>query len=309
MAGLKCLVTGSRGFLGQHLIQRLRDKNNTIVGIGRTGGDPLSKLLIIREGDYAELNCDITNKEDVCCLLRTFQPHIIYHFGAVPTTKLDELNPTEITTTNIIGTQNLLHYALFIPRFILASSATVYGDTQGYANEDDPLKPTSVYATTKIAAENLVKAYTIMGRVSGLSLRFVANVGKGATHGVLPDVVKKLRSDNPYLELFGDEPGTEKPYMHAKDTIEATIHLAMNTIYTDPINIAPDNSLKIKTLANMVMASLEITKPIRWLGKGAIWAGDNMVVRVNNHILVERFKWKAKYPYSEDAIFYAAREI
>lgn len=306
---MKILVTGSRGFMGQHLVQRLREKNNTIVGIGRKGGDSLSKLLIIKEGDYAELDCDITNKEDVCCLLRTFQPNIIYHFGAVPTTKLDELNPTEITTTNVIGTQNLLHYSVFCPRFVLASSATVYGDTWNYANEDDPLNPTSVYAATKIAAEHLVKAYTLMGRVMGLPLRFVANVGKGATHGVLPDVVRKLRSDNPYLELFGDEPGTEKPYMHVKDSIEATIHLATNTERIEPINVAPTNSLKIKTLAAMVMASLSINKPIKWLGKSTIWSGDNMIVRVNNHILVERFKWKAKYPFSEDAVFYAAREL
>lgn len=304
------LVTGSQGFIGQHLIKALKLDNRikTIVGISRTEGDRLYKASIANGSREVLLNADITKPGEMQYLLSAFRPKVIFHLAANPLTKLDELNPTGITINNVIGTQNLLHYAQNHPRFVFASSVTVYGDAHHPAKENEALTPTSVYGATKVACEAMVHAYTKMERVSGISLRYVANVGKGATHGVLPDVVRKLRSDNPILELFGNDPGTQKPYMHVDDTVRATLYFGLDSCYQSPINIAPLNSITIKTLAQTVMLALDLKKPMHWLGAKTIWAGDNYVVKVDNSKM-EKLEYTYKYKTSEQAITAATREL
>jgi UDP-glucose 4-epimerase len=282
-------------------VQRLLahpEVTQVIAASRKPGGSAADKLL--------ERPLNIENADDAQIMLRKHNPDVIFHLAANPNTKAAGEAPWH---TNVHGTFNLLAGAPRGCRFVLASSATVYGNDAGFRRsvEDHPVNPNSIYGASKVAAEALVQASTHLGGVRGLILRYVANVGGGATHGLLPDVVRKLKGGYAKLELFGNEPGSTKPFMHVSDTVAATVSLAFSDA-GGVWNIAGDNSASVLQVAEVTMQALGITKEILWLGLGSVWAGDNPIVRVSNCKLL-RNGFSPKYRSSLEAIRQAAREL
>jgi UDP-glucose 4-epimerase len=304
------LVTGGTGFIGQHIVQQLLNGQNIhVVLLTRGLSDhphihhDMSRLSIVTG--------DVRWKGKASYLMNEFQPSVIFHLAGIPTVKLDKNDPCghNVWETNVEGTRNLLTYAPKGCRFVLASSATVYGEGMKVFEsfEEDPCYPSSLYALSKWTSEELVNLYTRMGHVNGLNLRYIANVGRGATHGLLYDIIRKLKSDSPTLDLLGDAPGSVKPYMHVDDTAAATIYLAGKSI-NETVNVATPDPWSVKGVAELVMDATGIRKPINWLGADANWAGDNKCVNVSN-LKLENLGWCPKYRSSEASLIQAVKEL
>ncbi len=105
-------------------------------------------------------------------------------------------------------------------------------------------------------------------------MRLCAHIAPESTHGLVHDIYRKLKSDNPYLELFGQAPGTRKPFLWIDDSIEAIIQsLSLSPgIY----NVAPNDNLSVQEVACTIMEGLGIQKPIKFIGGG--WLGDTQYV-------------------------------
>jgi UDP-glucose 4-epimerase len=297
------LVTGAHGFLGQHLVQALFDAGiPNVVTINRNLHEPNWKY-----STDQQLSAFIGNLTDSQFVHRAVafggDIQVIFHLAANPIVKLDEGDQSQITKDNILATHNLLAAAPKGCKFVFASSATVYGsslNTGGaFVSEITPTRPNSVYGATKLAAEALVNAYTALGRVKGVNLRLVANVGSGATHGLMKDIIAKLHSDAPGLELLGDAPGSTKPFLHVKDTCDAFIRAAFDPRWCsqEVVNISPTTVLTVEEFANIVMDETGIHKPIKWLGEGANWKGDNRLVKLS----ADRATWNGWHPRSSEA--------
>ena len=303
------LVTGAGGFLGQHLVNLLVEMGvPNIVAIGgrvrkpSAGRNPSSKVCHV----YGDLN----NTEFVKSIYLS-KPDVIFHLAANPIVKMDEANPSQIIHDNVVVTNNLLAYAPKGCAFVNASSATVYGcEAEFEAEEDWPLRPISVYAATKVASEHLVNVYTSLSRVCGINLRMVANVGPGATHGLVKDVIEKLRRPQSHLELLGKNPGSVKPFVHVKDTASAFYLVAKKRLWNSEqaINISSNDSISVKQVACIVMEELGIAKPIAWLGDSANWKGDNPLVRVCPDLAVVN-GWNPSCPSASKAVRQAVKDI
>ncbi len=163
-----------------------------------------------------------------------------------------------------------------------------------------------MYGASKVAAEALVTAYTNLGLVKGLSLRLVANVGTGATHGLLKDVIRKVCEKGP-IQLLGDSPGSCKPFVHVGDTVEAAIHLAKVGI-CGPANISNDNSITVLDVLTLVLQAMGVNKTYTFLGKDANFKGDNPLVRVESK-LAHWMGWYPKYDTSQLAVMQAVKDI
>jgi UDP-glucose 4-epimerase len=169
--------------------------------------------------------------------------------------------------------------------------------------------PTSVYAATKLAGENLVNIYTQQGKVSGISLRLCAVTGKYSTHGIVHDFVKKLDSDSEFLEVLGSEPGSCKPFLYADDVCEAIAKtIQINPIGRDiVVNICNEGGATVKQVAEAVMQAKKIVKPIKWLGDAANWKGDNKLIKCDSTYAKEILDWEPKCN-SYQAIFKAVED-
>jgi nucleoside-diphosphate-sugar epimerase len=195
-------------------------KIDRVISIGRTIPD--------MEGwdspPFTHIHCDIGCPWDVKKIMTASEPQTVFHLAGDAIVREDVDFPTDVTWSNVLPTHNLLAYCPEGCRFVLASSATVYGAGLAHGScEYDATRPNSIYGATKVAAEALVDAYTRLGRVKGVSLRLVANVGYGASHGVLRDIMFKLLSGSASLALLGDAPGSSKPYLHVSDTTGALL--------------------------------------------------------------------------------------
>lgn len=297
---MKCIVTGDTGFIGGALYHELINRGDTVLGISRSSrGDNLPHEIL-------NLASDPIDK--IRSIVHGFKPDIIFHFAADPLVK----NYTfEISQTNILSTHKLLDCCPDTCMFALASSATVYGRHSTARPVWKEARPISVYGMTKLYCENIVRAYSVTyGKVPDYRIfRFCAHVGKGNTHGLAKDIVRKLRSDNPNLELFGKSPGPRKPYIHIDKSIEAILGAVAQipSIYTsytswsyqNKYNISPNDNMSVLEVANVIMNTLNIYKPIKWLGKQASWPGDDNFVRLQSGFTITSADAIRQYAESE----------
>lgn len=270
------LITGRNGFVGRNLHDYLSGYSYyNLCGLIRTRKE------YNNHNDYV---VDITNSLAVREVLQVVKPDVICHLAANANGKPDFTNPNGAIYDNVIGTHNLLTYAPEGCKFIFASSIVIYGDSKVHKTEGDIPHPTSIYGASKLGAEGLVDAYTKMGNVLGTNFRLSAMVGKHLTHGVVKDIIRKIKSDSKELELFGDAPGTKKPYTHVSDICKL-FRYAIDGNFSGNFNACVEDNLTIAELADIIMGELGIHKPIKFLGNKSTWKGDNKILTISRRKL------------------------
>lgn len=150
------LVTGGAGFIGSNIADDLLTQgydvsvfDNFSTGIEEN----LPKAIKLYKGDTSQQND----------LEKVFQNKfdVVFHIAGCASTINSFTNPLSDIYANFIGTVNIVNKCVEnkIPRFIYASSMTVYGHPEKLPiNEEHPTKPISYYGITKYAAERYVHA-------------------------------------------------------------------------------------------------------------------------------------------------------
>jgi len=143
----RILVTGGAGFIGSHLVDRLLSAGYEVAVIDNlsTGrADNIAhhknrKGFYFIKGDIRDFNLVKETMKDI---------DAVFHEAALSSVALSIENPTLTNDVNVGGTLNLLKASLDcgLKRFILASSASVYGETRPLKKEraqsQDPSRPT-----------------------------------------------------------------------------------------------------------------------------------------------------------------------
>ena len=108
-----------------------------------------------------------------------------------------------------------------MPRFVFASTSTVYGEAKVVPTPESygPCEPLSLYGASKLACESLASAYAHTYGVQAVIFRMANVVGGRSGHGVTHDLVGKLARIPKRLERIGAVPGTSKSYVHYDDVI------------------------------------------------------------------------------------------
>lgn len=294
------LLTGWTGFVGRRVFALLGDRagrRDTVYCLGRSAFQPPVRL---PGGATARfLRADLADAGQVAAAVSAL-PRVTHavHLAAVSTQDAD---PVETVRVNVRGTLGLAACLGPYTHFLFASSAAVFGDRLADApREDDPHAPTTVYGETKSLAELYLRH-----RCRRLCVvRPVAQVGAGATHGLLRDVIAKLKSDSPCLELRGDEPGSAKPFLHADDTAAALVELCLGGVEgTFHLSPGADDCMTVARVARVAMEVLGLAKPIRWLGTQSLYRGDQRVVR-----LTPSGRARLRFCPSEEAVRRAVAE-
>lgn len=272
---MKILITGAYGFFGQNLSKYLYTNLQTSSYIYNLNG---------------KKGVDLKNEEQVEITLKDFNPDIIIHLAANPRGNAG----LEAMLDNVQGTHNLVHHAPQNCHFIFASSIVVYGDYHCYNFlEDMQPKPTSLYALSKYNAENIVNRYERIGKIKKTNLRLCALVGPNLTHGFIFDLINKIKSDSPELELIGAAPGSIKPFLNVEDACNTVLHAIQKKMY-GTYNVCPRDNISVEQVAKMAMKTLNIYKPIKWR-PDLVWGGDNNEIRASNNKLFSHgfdFKYK-----------------
>lgn len=172
------LLTGVAGFIGSKIARSLLKQGHSITGIDnlKTGN-----LANIPEGvGFLFGDCaDPIIFQDNDLLKETFD--IIIHFAGQSSGEISFDDPVQDLSDNCISTLNLLEFArkTSCKNFILASSMSVYGETQSRrVNEAHATAPLSMYAVGKLASENYLRIFQRYG-IASISLRLFNVYGPG----------------------------------------------------------------------------------------------------------------------------------
>ncbi len=139
---MKILITGSSGLLGSNLCYLFAKDGHNVIGTYR------SKTFNIPNVQYIEIG-KIYSSE--------IQVDFVIHCAAMTNVDECERNPSFAYENNIVLTEKLIKFAKDKGAyFIHISTDAVYQDSNDKKNEHSPIKPTSVYAITKLKAEEVV---------------------------------------------------------------------------------------------------------------------------------------------------------
>lgn len=150
-SNMKILLTGSNGFLGQHLTQFLAEKGHQVLALSRG-------LQRIPVGNFLYQSVDLTQKEAVDRAITLFQPQLLIHSAAMSKPDECHLDQAACLLHNVTATEHLIAGATKIgARMLYVSTDFIFGENGPHAETAIP-NPLNFYGQSKLMAEELVRA-------------------------------------------------------------------------------------------------------------------------------------------------------
>jgi nucleoside-diphosphate-sugar epimerase len=178
---MRCLVTGSAGFIGAHLAHRLVGDGHDVVGVDclRPNYDVAEKkanLEWVGSIDQRDVDLSADALDEVVDGV-----DVVFHLAGQPGVR-DSWGDglAAYTRDNVLATERLLVAAgrAGARRIVLASSSSIYGDAARFpCGEDDLPRPHSPYGVTKLAAEHLGLAHAHNDGLPVVALRYFSVYG------------------------------------------------------------------------------------------------------------------------------------
>jgi nucleoside-diphosphate-sugar epimerase len=149
-------ILGGAGYIGNILVRRLLDDGRKVTILDRLDFGDAAIRPYLDNPDCTLIQGDF---RDVGLLVRSLRDaDAVVHLGAIVGDRACALDESETIDVNYRAVDTLSRVAagLGVPRLVFASTCSVYGASPEIVDEQSRLNPVSLYATTKIDAENLL---------------------------------------------------------------------------------------------------------------------------------------------------------
>lgn len=249
---MKVLVTGTAGFIGFHLANRLIQDGFEVTGLDsindyysvslkldrlRSAGiaaDDIQYNTIYKSNTlpgYSFIQLKLEDKENLEALFKSQEFDIVVNLAAQAGVRYSLTNPATYIDSNIVGFANLLeccrHYK--IKHFVYASSSSVYGLNETIPFETDQTvdHPISLYAATKKSNELMAHVYSHLYNLPTTGLRFFTVYGPWGR----PDMAMYLFTD----AIINDKPiqvfnngEMERDFTYVDDIVDGVVRVINN---------------------------------------------------------------------------------
>ena len=248
------LITGSAGFLGSALANRLAREGHQVRGLDDLStGDPqaLSPDVHFTRGDVNDRPKLWTLLQDVDC---------VYHLAAKVSVPESVLYPREYNAVNVGGTVSLMEAMrdVGVRRVVFISSGAVYGDRgEQPLTEMAALNPHSPYAVSKIAGEYYVNTIGAQWGIETVCLRVFNAYGPGqhlppSHQPVIPNFLRQAVRDGTIV-LHGQGSQT-RDYVFLDDVMRAMIAAATAPgINRTILNVGSGQETSVRELVQQVL--------------------------------------------------------
>jgi nucleoside-diphosphate-sugar epimerase len=290
----KLLITGSSGFIGQHMLSRLKDKFEIYC-----------------------LKSDLRDHKTVNKEVQSFNPDLVIHLAARTEVEQSFYEQVEFSEINYVGTVNLIESMLQckkIPKLIFASTMEVYGwqpvsDLVKNGNIPDSIptfdpdttipNPNAPYAVAKFGCEKYIE---YAHRSCGLQYVIVRQTNAYGRHDnnffVTEQIITQMLDNSDQCNLGYQEP--YRNFIFITDLLDAweimidQFDQISNNIFT----VGPNNAISIDAYAKLIAKKLNWNGTISWNTKpkrpGEIW-----VLNSSEEKLTQFTGWKPKVSLDE----------
>ena len=291
----RILITGSKGFLGKHLVQKLKDRGYT-------------NLLT---PSRREMN--LLNEHAIAAYFRRHKPQYVIHLAAVVGgIGANRKNPGRFFRENLLMGVNLIDTSVLVKKFVYISTLCEYPKFtpvpfletniwNGYPEETN-----APYAIAKKALRVMLDAYRDQYGFQSVSV-IPANLAGEYDHfdlensHVIPALIRKVQTaideKKPSIEVWGDG-SPSREFLYAGDCAEGII-AALESDYDGkdgPVNLGTGREIKIKDLIALICSQMGYTGEVKYLTD---MPNGQPRRAVSAEKAKKLFNWEAKTPLEE----------
>ena len=240
---MKVLITGTAGFIGSRLAERLLERGEEVIGIDNLNDYydvslKEARLAKIKDhSGFTEARIGIEDRPTMEALFAKHKPNKVVNLAAQAGVRYSLENPHSYVESNIMGFMNILEGCRYndVEHLVYASSSSVYGANTNmpfsvHNNVDHPL---SMYAATKKANELMAHTYSHLYQLPTTGLRFFTVYGPwGRPDMALFMFTKKIIAGEP-IDVF-NYGNHRRDFTYIDDIVEGVIRTLDNVAQPNP---------------------------------------------------------------------------
>jgi len=265
------VVTGAAGFIAARVAEMLIEAGHSVIGVDNLNDaydvrlkeyrlKRLSEISAKDESRFLFYHADISQRGTLENLTRASAEHkhgqveAVFNLAARAGVRTSVENPWVYVDANVTGTLNMLElcHRLAIPKFILASTSSIYGSDAPLPTPEDwdsshPLQP---YAATKKGAEVLCHSYHHLNHIDVTVFRYFTVYGPSGRPDMSLFRFTQWISEGRPVIVNGDGEQS-RGITYVDDIAQGTI-LGLKKVGYDIINLGGHESVKINDLIRML---------------------------------------------------------
>jgi GDP-L-fucose synthase len=254
----RVLVTGGGGFLGSHLVERIREEGHDV--------------LVARRRDY-----DLTREQDAIALFDEARPELVFHLAAeVGGIGANRANPGRYWYANVVMGAHVLEQArrTGAGKVVLAGTVCAYPKFTPVPFQEDDLWtgfPEETNAPYGVAKKSVLVGAQAYREQYGLDAVFLLpanlygprdNFHPTNAH-VIPDLIRKMAEATDEVVLWGDGTPTRE-FLYVEDCADGFVQAAARYDRPEPVNLGTGAEISIRELAELVAELVGFDGRIEW---------------------------------------------
>jgi GDP-4-dehydro-6-deoxy-D-mannose reductase len=291
------LVTGARGFAGQHFVAAARAAGFNLV---TTSAD----------GEGADLACDILEPSSVTRAIAETRPDAVVNMAGQASVAASWKEPRQTFELNAIGVMNLLEAVVSqAPACYLLclSSAEVYGDPERDSlpfTEEAPVRPLSPYGSSKAAMELILGQYVRSRAVRAGVVRAFNQIGPGQSQKFIASslsrqIAEAERSGGDRLEMTVGNVSAARDFTDIRDSAKAYVSIVEKEL-SGTYNLCSGKALKIEELIDRMGSHSRLAVDVK-IDPALVRPSDPPLLVGSSRRLQDATGWQPQIPIAQTA--------